>query len=291
MQNSCLLYTLLLILTFFHSASLDAENIPPEILKATIYKAPSDITQYWVSEKYDGIRGYWTGKVLLTKQGNLINHPDWFTNYWPSTPLDGELWIARDHFQQTMSVVMRSVPNDSDWQQIRFMVFDLPKHKGTFTERITEMKKLINGVNSDYLAVIEQNKLGNLHELQQTLDQVVKNKGEGLMLHHQHAYYHAGRSNQLMKLKQYQDAEAIVLKHISGKGKYQQQLGSLLVKTTEGITFKIGSGFSDQQRQEPPPIGTIITYKYIGKTQRGVPRFASFLRIRQLVPNELDAQH
>ena len=171
------------------------------------------------------------------------------------------------------------------------MVFDLPQHKGNFTERITEMKQQINLSNSNNLAVIKQNKLNNLHELHRALDLVVKNKGEGLMLHHQHAYYHVGRSKQLMKLKQYQDAEATVLNHIPGKGKYQQQLGSLLVKTTEGITFKIGSGFSDQQRQEPPPIGSIITYKYIGKTQRGVPRFASFLRIRQLVPNELDAQH
>ena len=282
MKNSNLLYTLLITFTLFHIPSLVAKNIPPSILKATIYKAPSDITQYWVSEKYDGIRGYWTGKVLLTKQGNRINHPEWFTKNWPTTPLDGELWIARDHFQQTMSVVMRSVPNESDWQQVRFMVFDLPQHKGNFTERITEMKQQINLSNSNNLAVIKQNKLNNLHELHRALDLVVKNKGEGLMLHHQHAYYHVGRSKQLMKLKQYQDAEATVLNHIPGKGKYQQQLGSLLVTTTEGITFKIGSGFSDQQRRDPPPIGSTITYKYVGKTQRGVPRFASFLRIRQL---------
>jgi DNA ligase-1 len=162
------------------------------------------------------------------------------------------------------------------------MVFDLPEHKGNFTERITEMKKQIKLSNSNSLAMIKQIKLNNLTELQQALKQVVKSKGEGLMLHHQNAYYHVGRSSQLMKLKQYQDAEATVINHISGKGKYHQQLGALLVKTTEGITFKIGTGFSDQQRRQPPPIGSTITYKYIGKTQRGVPRFASFLRIRPL---------
>ena len=87
----------------------------------------------------------------------------------------------------------------------------------------------------------------------------------------------------LMKLKRYQDAEAIVLDHIEGKGKYKNMLGALLVKTTSGIVFKIGSGFSDQQRRVPPKIGAQITYKFVGKTLRGVPRFASFLRIKPSV--------
>ena len=83
-----------------------------------------------------------------------------------------------------------------------------------------------------------------------------------------------------MKLKKYEDAEANVIDHIPGKGKYKGQLGSLLVTNGEEITFKIGTGFSDQQRQTPPKIGAVITYRYTGKTQKNVPRFASFMRVR-----------
>ena len=101
------------------------------------------------------------------------------------------------------------------------------------------------------------------------------------MLHHQEAYYRVGRSNALMKLKQHDDAEAKVIAHIMGKGKYRNKLGSIVVELPSGLTFKIGSGFTDQQRTTPPKIGSVITFKYIGKTARGVPRFASFLRIRE----------
>jgi len=58
-------------------------------------------------------------------------------------------------------------------------------------------------------------------------------------------------------------------------------LGSLMVETPEGLRFRIGSGFTDPQRRSPPPIGAIITYRYNGKTEKGIPRFARFLRVRQ----------
>ena len=113
---------------------------------------------------------------------------------------------------------------------------------------------------------------------------IVKINGWGkqvIMLHRGNAHYQAKRSKDLMKLKKYQDAEAVVLQHLPGKGRNSGRLGAILVKTEDGTVFKIGSGFSDLQRETPPAIGSIITYKYIGKTQNGVPRFASFMRIRE----------
>jgi len=167
-------------------------------------------------------------------------------------------------------------------QQLRLMIVDLPSHADNFSIRVSAMIKLVNNTHSPYLAVIKQIKINSKAKLYQLLEQVIENKGEGLMLQHHYSLYKKGRNKQLMKLKKYQDAEAVVLKHVKGKGKYINMLGSLLVETQSGIQFKIGSGFSDQQRKDPPPVGTIITYQYIGKTKRGVPRFASFLRIREL---------
>lgn len=281
--------TLLYLFTFSILSTQAFAKESPKIQLATVYKSssqqPISINEYWVSEKLDGIRGYWNGTNLFTRNGNLIHAPSWFTINWPNKPIDGELWSGRGEFEIISSCVRRKAQAPekelSCWQKIRFMIFDLPKNSGTFKQRIEQMRQLTLRVNSPYLSVIKQDKTTSIAILHQRLSNIVNSGGEGLMLHHQDAYYKTGRNSDLMKLKQYNDAEAIVITHIAGKGKYKYQLGSLEVKMPSGLTFKVGTGFTDKQRQSPPPIGSIITYKYIGKTARGVPRFASFLRIRE----------
>jgi DNA ligase-1 len=265
-------------------------NELPKIQLATPYKTdmknPISINEYFVSEKLDGIRGYWNGKNLFTRGGNLIHAPEWFTLGWPKIHLDGELWSNRGEFEKISSCVRKHQPAPKNkmscWHKIRFMVFDLPKHAGTFSQRITQMNNLIASTSSHYWQTIKQEKINSIALLHQRLANIVNIGGEGLMLHHQAAYYNVGRSHDLMKLKQHDDAEAIVIAHIKGKGKYKNKMGSLKVKMPSGLTFKIGSGFTDKQREKPPAIGSTVTYKYIGKTARGVPKFASFLRIREL---------
>src|SRR5690606_20770838 len=124
-------------------------------------------------------------------------------------------------------------------------------------------------------------RLDNQQQLTDRLDKLVAEGSEGLMLHHQNAIYQNGRSNNLLKLKKYQDAEAMVIDQLPGKGKYSHMLGALLVELEDGTQFKIGTGFSVLQRQNPPPIGSVITFKYYGKTAKGLPRFASFRRVRE----------
>ena len=254
----------------------------PAIQKGVVYQPVNNINEYWVSEKLDGVRGYWNGKQLFTRQGHLIHAPKWFTRHWPNLALDGELWIARNTFEQVSGIVRQQNPIDENWQKLHFMIFDLPKNKSVFSQRIQKMQILTKQVNSPYLNVIKQQKFITTNELFACLDKVVAAQGEGLMLHHQDALYKVGRVTHLMKLKKYQDAEAIVIDHIPGKGKFTNMLGALKVKTVNGIIFKIGSGFSDEQRKNPPAIGTQITYKYFGKTKNNVPRFASFMRIRAI---------
>ena len=227
------------------------------------------------------MRGYWDGELLYSRQGNKINQPNWFTQGWAKTPLDGELYSSREQFQAIVSCIKRKKIKPDCWQNIRLMIFDLPQHPGNFSQRVAAMKRLMAKNKSPYLAMVEQTKTSSNATLYQTLDQVVTSGGEGLMLHHQDALYRSGRNPKLMKLKKYQDDEAIVIKHLPGKGKYSNLLGALLVEDKAGLLFKIGSGFTDKERKEPPPIGTTITFKYVGKTQRGVPRFASYLRKRE----------
>lgn len=277
------------LFVFLLSLQVKADTVvqsKPAIQLAKNYNTVDDISQYWVSEKLDGIRGYWNGHQLLTRQGNFIHTPKWFTKHWPNNVMDGELWIARNDFQSTLSCVKKITIVENCWRKVRFMIFDLPQHTGTFTERIKAMEKLTNHTNSVHLSMIKQCKLKSLKQLDRVLNNVIENKGEGLMLHKNSAYYHAGRTTNIMKLKRHQDAEAIVIAYIGGKGKYEGMLGSLKVQTETGLVFKIGSGFTDNERANPPAIGSIITYKYNGYTEAGIPRFARFFRIRK---SELEA--
>jgi DNA ligase-1 len=266
-----------LISHYLHSFPYQA----PAIQQGIAYQKHNniDIKQYYISEKLDGMRGYWNGKQLLSRQGNVINSPKWFTQHWPDTPIDGELWISQNNFQPLISCVRRNVAGKC-WHKVRFMMFDLPKHHGSFAERVKHMQSIVIETHSPYLAAIKQYRVLDLAELDKRLEQVINNKGEGLMLHLASAYYHIGRTAKLLKLKKHQDAEAIVIEHLKGKGKYQNMLGALRVKTSEGTIFKIGSGFTDQERVNPPAIGATISYKYNGLTQAGIPRFARYWRMK-----------
>jgi len=256
----------------------------PDIQHGINYQQVADISQYYISEKLDGVRGYWNGKQLVTRQGNFINSPLWFTQGWPSFAIDGELWIDRGQFQAVLSCVSRQKVETSKqkscWKRLRFMMFDLPWHQGAFTARVKQMQSLLIEPPSPYLAMVNQIQLKDLKALDAKLNTVIAAQGEGLMLHLASAHYKVGRNSALMKFKKNQDAEAIVIGHTKGNGKYQGKLGAVIVQIPNGIVFKIGSGFSDIQRANPPEIGTTITFKYNGLTDRGVPRFARFWRIK-----------
>lgn len=265
--------------TLMHRASVPSQAPAIQLAKSYRKNAKTPLDQYWVSEKYDGVRAYWNGQKLSTRSGRIIQAPQWFIANFPATPLDGELWLGRQRFDELSGRVRRKQPQDSDWQDITYMVFDLPRHSGTFDERLVAMRQL-SSMGIEWLKPAAQWRIQNEADLLQQLQQFVQAGAEGLMLHRGLSYYRVGRSDDLLKLKPLADAEAYVLKILPGKGKYQGMMGSLLVQSPEGLRFKIGSGFSDQQRRHPPPIGTRITYQHTGRTASGLPRFARFLRIR-----------
>lgn len=251
-----------------------------DILLANIYQSGIDVSQYLISEKYDGVCAMWDGKQLVTRQGNVINAPVWFTKNFPLTPLDGELWLARGQFDALSGAVRKDVPIDAEWQHITYQIFELPNAKGTFEVRYAQMLAIAKKANLPQLKVIKQFKLKDEVALKKQLNQTVKNGGEGLMLHLASAEYVTGRSDVLIKLKPLYDAEATVIAHTAGKGKYAGKLGALVVQTPEGIQFKLGTGFTDAERENPPKIGSLVTYNYKDKTQNGKPKFARFLRVR-----------
>lgn|SRR5574343_23690 len=253
---------------------------PPAVLLANVYREQMDVSRYLVSEKLDGVRAIWDGQVLRFRSGRAIHAPDWFIAGLPKQALDGELWIARGHFERVSGIVRREVPDDAGWREVRYMIFELPGAPGSFNERAEQIRLTVNQTNVPWLCAIEQSVVASRSALKQRLSEVVQAGGEGLMLHLADAPYETGRSDVLLKLKPWQDAEAMVVAHIPGKGRFAGSLGALRVRTPEGREFLLGTGFSDSQRQRPPAIGTTVTYRFRDLTNKGMPRFASFLRIR-----------
>lgn len=259
----------------------NVNNGAPALMLARVYEAEVDVSQYWVSEKLDGVRGFWDGDTLRTRGGHTILAPDWFTDNWPDFAMDGELWIARGRFDEVSGIVRSESASDEQWRRVRFMVFDLPQQPGNFTGRLNLMQSTLPQRGITWLQVVRQFRVPDTETLDKMLAGITAAGGEGLMLHHQDAHYESGRSGRILKYKRYEDAEARVMGYSPGKGKYQGMVGALIVEDEQGRRFRLGSGLSDAQRAEPPPVGSWITYRYNGLTSTGLPRFARFLRVRQ----------
>ncbi len=262
------------------AATQAAEKQAPRLLLAKVWDPSIDPTGWWMSEKYDGLRGYWDGQKLWTRQGNLIHAPDYFLAELPrDVALDGELWVGHGKFEETVSIVRSETPDDR-WKRVHFMVFDAPQAKGGFEQRMQFLRDTFPEGNK-FARVVSQERCQGVTQLLAERDRVVKLGGEGLMLRQPESTYEAGRSPTLLKVKPYDDAEATVIAHEPGKGKYAGKLGALRVRTDDGREFSIGSGFTEAQRESPPPMGAVITYRFRGLTAKGLPRFPSFLRIRR----------
>lgn len=245
-------------------------------------QAPANVdpSGFLVSEKYDGVRAWWDGRALRFRSGLPIAAPDWFTALLPREAVDGELWVARGRFEVVSGIVRKVRPVDAEWRRVRYMLFEMPHAAGTFAERSVALRALVARSGSEALAAVTQGTVADRAALQRRLVEVVRAGGEGLVLHRADAPYLSGRSDALLKLKPRQDAEAVVIGHIGGRGKYAGVLGALQVRDDDGVVFALGSGFSDAQRADPPPIGAVVTYAYRGTTAGGTPRFATFLRVR-----------
>ncbi|WP_198970075.1 DNA ligase [Xylophilus sp. ASV27] len=255
-------------------------GVPPALMLANVYRPGLPLADYWVSEKMDGVRGYWDGRALWTRGGEKVHAPAWFTKDWPAVPLDGELWAGRGQFAKAASTVRQQVPNEQAWRGLRFMVFDLPGHGGPFNERLAVLNGLLSKLDSPYARPVAQSRVASHEALMKLLQSTVHAGGEGLMLHRGGSLYKAERNDDLLKLKLHEDADARVVGHLPGQGKYAGMLGALLVETPDGRRFRIGSGLSDAQRRHPPAVGTWISYRLRGTHDSGLPRFATFLRER-----------
>jgi DNA ligase-1 len=236
---------------------------------------------FLVSEKLDGARAFWDGERLRFRSGLGVAAPAGFLQRLPPVALDGELWLGRGRFEQLSGIVRRQRPDETDWRDVRYMVFELPGGSGSFVQRAGRLAELARSIAWPSLQAVAQAPVAGRAGLQRRLAEVLRVGGEGLVLHRADAPYVNGRSPVLLKLKPVHDAEALVLGHVPGRGRHAGRMGALRVRTSDGRDFLLGTGFSDAQRDAPPVPGSIVTYTHQGLTGAGLPRFASFLRLHE----------
>ena len=261
-----------------------------ELLKLSEYKG-QNVGGWLASEKLDGVRAYWDGRNLLSRNGKILAAPEGWSLHFPPFSLDGELYTAQGEFEKIQSIVMDKMPSATAWSEIKFYVFDVPEAGGGLLERLSELEKFIlqNPQAGQNLKIIKQVKVKDNAEFEAFADAVIAKGGEGAVVREPNAPYERKRSKNALKYKKFKDAECRVIAVNKGSGKYANLAGSLTCKALggkegepkEGAIFKIGSGLSDKNRQDPPKIGSIITYKFQNLTSNGKPRFPIFLRVRE----------
>jgi len=253
----------------------DSGGAPP-VLLAHKWETEHDPKGWWMSEKLDGIRAYWDGESFISRLGNKFHAPDWFIADLPADTLDGELWVGRKLFQRTTSIV-RSGAQSDEWKKVAYVVFDAPNAKGGFEERLAHAQKVLKKAGAPHARWLEHVECDGIDHLRQELARIESLGGEGLMLRRPKSKYEVGRSNSLLKVKTFHDAEAKVIGHAPGTGKHKGRLGALIVQLADGTKFNVGTGFSDSEREDPPDIGGVITFRYQELSNDGVPRFPSYV--------------
>ena len=259
----------------------------------------------------------YTGRlVFMSRARKEFNVPDWFKEAMPSQKLlkgrvlDGELWAGRENFQM-MGTVRKKIPVDEEWLDISYNVYDITNNGKTFIDRQRDLINIVKIAKASWnkkredlpypydkldcpLVYTEQKKVTSIERMEEYYKNIINAGGEGIMLKHPLSLYKGGRSSDMLKYKPSFDREALIVDYKPGKGKYKDMLGGFVCKplVNHDTYMTIDqdpeheftlSGMDDDVRMNykgTHPVGTIITYECSGFTDKGIPRFGRYVRIR-----------
>jgi DNA ligase-1 len=269
-------YLLLLILPLLLWAA------KPELLLLKAYDESVQVKGWLMSEKLDGVRAYWDGKKLLSRSGKEFAVPSWFTQDFPPFAIDGELWSKRGAFENISSITSQKEPHIG-WRELTYNIFEVPHQKGGLLQRLEVLKDYLDKKTNTPIRIIQQLTCKDSQHLKNYLHEIENKSGEGVVVRNPDALYIAQRTDQALKVKSFEDAECEVVGYKQGEGKFEDKVGSIKCKLENGKILHIGSGLTDENRANPPKVGSVITFGYQGLTKNGVPRFPVYLRIREEV--------
>ena len=149
----------------------------------------------------DGVRAYWNGEQLISRQGKVISCLEdvkWFERLPTNVELDGELWMGHGTTHENIIKVLNT--KSGDWSQIGYYIFDVPSNRGTYEDRIAEMKALKSTLPLQ-VHVVENIRCSGEEHLMEYLDSVVAAEGEGVILRKPNTTYEAGYTTSILKVK------------------------------------------------------------------------------------------
>ena len=245
-------------------------------------KVETCIKGWGIHEKLDGVRARWHKGKLISRTKREFPVPEQVRKtmnlVFGELEPDGELVSNDGDFQKTVSIVKNGHSTEKDWEGITYHIFDVVR-EGSYTERMgyadlilgrPKFIKLTHPI--DYVASEEN--------IAENLDWVLKQGGEGIMIRNHDAPYTTGRTKNLLKVKKFMDIEVTVVGHEDGEGRNEGRLGALLCELDNGNPVRIGTGFTDAVRENPPAIGAKVTCKFFDYTNDGIPRFPVYVVTR-----------
>lgn len=157
-----------------------------------------------MQEKLDGLRCLWTGRELVSRNGEKFNAPAWFTAGLPiGVPLDGELFAGYGSLGGISNTLARHKSGaDCDWKGVRFMVFDAPAFGDdfdVFEYRSSTLEDFVFA--APHADSIPTRRVVSLAKLRRELKALHKRGGEGFILRDPNALYVAGRTDKVLKFK------------------------------------------------------------------------------------------
>lgn len=250
-----------------------AENV----MLAKKWTEKIDPKGWLMSEKYDGVRFWWNPvkKTFTSRNGKPFTVPEDIIRMMPNIFLDGELWEGYGMFKHTSGIVRRTV-NLTTWKDIKLMLLDDPMWPDNFVGRYQALKRISI---PEFACVVRQTTCSGLEHLKRFEQNVISRGGEGVMLKHPESPYEYKRSSYLLKVKRWHEDEAVVTGYQPGLGKHAGRMGALIC-TYKGQTIYLGTGFTDEERENPPEIDAGVTFKYFEMSEDNVPRFPVFKCVR-----------
>ncbi|CAO1628056.1 unnamed protein product [Parajaminaea phylloscopi] len=267
----------------------DPDTAVPIMLSQTWDIDTMNPTGWWMSEKLDGVRAYWTGHRLISRTNIDWKAPQWFLDKLPrGYALDGELWRERDGFEELSGLCQRADPRG--WSTVNYFVFDAPDCDLPYEERLKAARQrcpdgelspdqALQGKFGGRIATLPVTMCKSKTHLNEFMDDVLAQGGEGVILRRQNSPYERTRSSHSRKLKKWYDGEGVVVGYSPGTGRFKGMIGSIGLLMASGHIFTVGTGFPDAVRKGDylPRKGSLVRYRCGGLTSDGIPRFPVYV--------------
>jgi DNA ligase-1 len=253
-----------------------------------------------VQPKFDGVRSNVSiAHKQLSREGRpQVSAPHLYEAILPiltsNVVIDGEIYNhdLRYNFDQIISLARKSKPTNKDLTEsanvLQYHIYDMflkDEPEMLFFDRMKILEQKVKGLNHPMIVMCPTYIVFNEAELNDIYDKFLEMGYEGMMVRN-NVEYHQKRTDNLLKRKEFQDAEFEILDILEGVGNRSGMAGTILLKLNDnGDTFNsTAMGGEDYYRElltnKDKYIGKLATVKFQNYTPAGVPRFPTIKAIR-----------